>query len=137
MDDSSALKLSWLESSDPAKILYYEGDVFEAHVVGGVRDLNYIVVCDSKQVVVSGKVPDSNKISVPIQNGMKGVCMLYAYKIESPEAKLDMLLFMAESGSCPTDVSPDHDILLRCRVSVFSIKCLYLIQLLLSTKRSR
>lgn len=105
LDDNSTLKLSWLEPTDPAKILYYEGDVFEAHVTSGVRDLNYIVLCDSKRVVASGKVPDSNLISVQIQNGMKGVCMLYAYKWENPKTKLDMLLFMAESGSCPSEVN--------------------------------
>lgn len=105
LNDSSALK-SWLESADPAKILYYEGDVFEAHVKSGVRDLNYVVLCDSKRVIASGKVSDSNLISLSIQNGMKGVCMLYVYKIENPKTKLDMLMFMAEAGSCPSNVSP-------------------------------
>jgi hypothetical protein len=90
---------------DPAKILYYEGDVFEAQVTSGVRDINYIVICESRKVVASGNVPDSNRISLQIQNGMKGVCMLYVYKLENPSTKLDMLLFMAESGSCPSEVS--------------------------------
>jgi hypothetical protein len=105
LDDSSALKLSWIESSDPAKVLYYEGDAFEAHITSGVRDVNYVVVCDSKRIVASGKVPDSNRISLQIQNGMSGVCMLYVYKIENPKAKLDMWLFMAETNACPSTVS--------------------------------
>jgi hypothetical protein len=105
LDENSSLKLSWIESADPAKILYYEGDVLEAHVTSGVRDLNYIVLCDSKRVIISGKVPDSNKISLTIENGMRGVCMLYVYKIENPKTKLDMILFMAESGSCPNEVN--------------------------------
>lgn len=126
LDENSSLKLSWIESTDPAKILYYEGDILEAHVTSGVRDLNYVVLCDSKRVIASGKVPDSNKISLTIENGMKGVCMLYVYKMENPKTKLDMILFMAESGSCKNEVFNK----IKSNSYIFSIKFPFLLQML-------
>ncbi|KAI6232244.1 A2M domain-containing protein [Aphelenchoides besseyi] len=102
--DSSNLKMSWIESADPAKVVYHEGDSFEAQITTSISDLNYVVVC-SQTLVANGRVSASNRISVPIKSGMNGVCLLTVYKIESPKPKLDLWLFLAESSSCPMTYS--------------------------------
>lgn len=105
LPENSPLKLSWIESADPAKVVYHEGDSFEAQITTRVSDLNYVVVCNSRSIVANGKVATSNRISVPIRSGMNGVCSLIVFKIEQPSPKIDLMMFMAESRSCPSPVS--------------------------------
>ncbi|KAI1730516.1 alpha-2-macroglobulin family domain-containing protein [Ditylenchus destructor] len=82
----------------------YLGETIEANVPPDLH-LNYLVVCNSKDVSSIGSVTPGSRIMVPVKPNMNGQCVLYVYTVKDGIFQLDMYLFMVLALNCPEDYS--------------------------------
>uniref|UniRef100_A0A914PZR5 Alpha-2-macroglobulin bait region domain-containing protein n=1 Tax=Panagrolaimus davidi TaxID=227884 RepID=A0A914PZR5_9BILA len=94
------LKLSMINPSD--KIIYNVGDKFEASIPSL---MNYVVICNKKDLVQSGSVSINGILSFSIDQSMQGYCILHVFGSSQKITQSDMWIFFVESSTCPEKFS--------------------------------
>ncbi|CAI4233102.1 unnamed protein product [Auanema sp. JU1783] len=113
---ASSYKPSWIQIQEP-RGFYKVGEKVDVRINKGKVNVprNYMVLCNSFDIISVGKIRDDNTLKIPVTANMLGECYIFVYSNKSPYT-VDMMLFFvdeiceASTTSSKLELKPGHNV---------------------------